>query len=724
MAISVGGIISGMDTESIITQLLTLEAKPILNLQQKEADFQVELTAYGSLKSVLNSLKSAAEGLDTTTELTGFTATSSDTDLVTVTADSSATAGTHNITVDQLAQVHKLKSTAFTETEEIIQFNIGGTNKYIDFKEDIGSGFGGELVATLTEGYYTVSELETEIKTQLEAASDVGGNNVDYTVSYDSTTKKFTIKESTSLLTSTGLQVLWKTGTHGLDLANNSVASVLGYNTAADDTGATTYTGDNDVGEGTIHLEIGTTFTIGSSNNKIDFKEDELGANPLSAELTATITSGTYTISELETEIKTRLEAESTASGYGITYTVTYDNSTEKFTIQGANLDELKLLWKTGANGADNTDTSVASILGYSDTADDESAISYTADSTVGTVTDISVSASDTIEDIADAINDADAGVTATVIYDGAQYYLTLSGDESGDANVINLMVTDADGDNTDVNGISRLVYHKGGTERLTETQAAADAIFDFDGVETIHRDSNTIDDLIDGLTITLVSEPAAPDNEATLTVSRKTSTAVSKINSFVSAYNTVLDFFEAYQGYDEETEIAGPLQGDATTNQIRNGLRRLTSQMVTGVTAFSWLSDLGIELDDEGDLTADSTTLNSALDDHFDDVLQFFTQTTEGAEGFAVRMVDTLEGFLDSYDGTLTSRTSGIQSNIDDIEDDVERLTRKLEASEIRMRARFQSLELLLGQYQTTSDYLGQQITALQNLSNYISGR
>ena len=92
MAISVGGIISGMDTESIISQLLTLEAKPILNLQQKEADFQVELTAYGSLRSVLGSLKSAAEGLDTTTELTGFTAASSDTDLVTVTATSSATA--------------------------------------------------------------------------------------------------------------------------------------------------------------------------------------------------------------------------------------------------------------------------------------------------------------------------------------------------------------------------------------------------------------------------------------------------------------------------------------------------------------------------------------------------------------------------------------------------------------------------------------------------------
>jgi len=705
MAISVGGIISGMDTESIISQLLTLEAKPILNLQQKEADFQVELTAYGSLRSVLGSLKSAAEGLDTTTELTGFTAASSDTDLVTVTATSSATAGTHNITVDQLAQVHKLKSTGFTETEEIIQFSIDATNNKIDFKEDIGGGLSAELTATISSGNYTVSELETEIETQLEAAT---ANAVQYTVSYSSSTEKFSIQENGSTLTE--LQLLWNTGTNSA----TSAAATIGFDNAADDTAANEYTADNTAGEGTIHLEIGNVFTINANNKYIDFEED----NNLRL---ATITEGNYTVSELEAEIKNQLE--SAVGGVG-TYTVSYDNSTQKFTINAsAGVTDLDLLWKTGTHGADNAGDSAASLLGFN-AEDDEGGGSHTGDNTVGTVYDISISASDTIEDIADAINDADAGVTATVIYDGAQYFLTLSGDESGDANVINLMVTDADGDNTDANGLSRLVYHKGGTENLTETQAAADAIFDFDGVETIHRDSNTIDDLIDGLTITLLSEPGAPDNEATLTVSRKTSTAVSKINSFVSAYNTVLDFFESYQGYDEETELAGPLQGDATTNQIRNRLRNLTSQMVTGVTSFSWLSDLGIELDAEGDLTADSSTLNSALDDNFDDVLQFFTQTTEGAEGFAVRMVDAVEGFLDSYDGTLTSRTSGIQGNIDDIEDDVERLTRRLEASEIRMRSRFQSLELLLGQYQTTSDFLGQQISALKNLGNYISNR
>jgi flagellar hook-associated protein 2 len=292
MTISVGGIISGIDTESIISQLLDLERQPILNLQIQEADYMVQLTAYGSLKSVLNSIETTAQGLEAESNLTSFSATSGDTDKFTVSADSSATAGTHNITVKQLAREHMVKSVAFTGTEEILEFKVDANNKFIDFKEN---GDAEELTATITEGNYTVSELEAEIKSQLEAASDGAAvpNNIDYTVSYDSTTKKFTIEEDGSNLTQ--LDILWATGTNNA----GSASSLLGFD-AADDTEALTYTSDNEVGEGTIHLEIGSTFTISSTNNKINFKE--IGGT--GSELTATLENGTYTISEMMVEIK------------------------------------------------------------------------------------------------------------------------------------------------------------------------------------------------------------------------------------------------------------------------------------------------------------------------------------------------------------------------------------------------------------------------------------
>lgn len=701
MAISVGGLVSGMDTESIVSQLLTIEQQPILQLQKKEAAYQVQLTAYGSLSSVLEGLKSASESLDTVSDLMDFSTTSSNTDLVTVSANGDATPGSYNLTVTQMAGVHKLKSSGFSNTQEIIQLNIDATNNKIDFKENTGSGLSAELTATLSSGYYTVSELETEMETQLEAAS---ANAVDYSVSYSSSSGKFTIQENGSTLTE--LHLLWNTGTNSA----TSAAATIGFDNTADDTAETTYTADNTMGQGTLHLEIGNIFTVDANNKYIDFEEDGVG-------FTATLSEGRYTVAELEAEVKSQLEAPGTG-----TYTVSYDNTTRKFTISAdAGVTDLGLIWKTGVHGADHAGDNAAALLGYNE-EDDAGGTRHTADNTVGTVTDISVSASDTIEDIADAINDADAGVRAAVIYDGLQYYLTLSGQETGDANVIRLTVTDADGDNTDANGLSRLAFQQGGTENLTQTQAAKDAIFDFEGVTNIHRGTNTIDDLLDGLTLTLKAEPAAPDNEAAVTVSRNTGSIVTKINNFVASYNNLIGFFNTNLDYNEENDTAGPLQGDATTNQIRKRLRDSIVQTVMGPDTYNRLSDLGVTLDDKGLLSVDASALNDALEADFDEVLQFFTQTTEGAQGFAVRMVDTVEAFLNDYDGMLKIRQDGIRTSIEGIQEDVERMNRRIEASEIRLRSQFQTLETLLSQYQTTSEYLSQQITGLQNLNSYIS--
>jgi len=699
MSISASGLISGLDTNSIISQLLELQQQPIVKLQQREAGYQVELTAYGSLQSTLAGLKSAMAGLNSVNSLTSFSASSGDTDIFTASAGSSATTGSYNITVEKLAQAHKLKSTAaFAKTEEVLEFKItADTNDKIDFKEDGGD----ELTATITAGTYTVSELEAEIKSQLETASDGGGNNIDYSVSYDSSTKKFTIKEDGSDLEQ--LDILWATGTNN----TKSASSLLGF-AAENDTGALEYTSDNEVGEGTIHLEIGNVFTIDSTNNKINFLE----VGGTGSELTATLDSGNYTIPELEQEIEDQLEA---ATGSVATYTVSYDNATQKFTIAGSGggVTEIQYLWTTGVSG-----NSVASTIGF--TADDTGALSYTADSEKGTVHDISISATDTIEDVADAINDANAGVQAAVIFDGTNYYLTLTAEDSGKANAINLTVTDIDGDNTDnTNGLSRLVYHENKTTNLEETQDAQDSTIYVDGV-TVYRATNIIDDVIEGVTITLKDAHEKPAEESdTLTVSRNASAVVSRVNSFVSAYNSVLGFFDTYQSYDEKTKVAGILLGDATTNLVRNSLRNNMMNTVPGVGSFNRLADLGITLNDEGELEVNSSTLNSALDDHFDDVLQFFTKTTDG---FAVRMVDTLDAILDSTGGTLAARTDGIRNSIDDIQDQVERVEIRISAWETRTRAQFQALEVLLAQYQATGDYLTQQLSGLANLNSYIS--
>ncbi len=472
MSISVGGLISGLDTNSMISQMLEIQQRPIAILQNREVAYQVELTAYGNLKSVLSGLKSALEGLDATSELTRFSSASADPDLFTAAVGENAAAGTYDIRVQQLATVHKLTSGAFSE--------------------------------------------------------------------------------------------------------------------------------DEPVGEGTLHLRVGD-----------------------------------------------------------------------------------------------------------------------------GDTTDIAVSAGDTIQDAAQAINDAGAGVRASVVFDGTDYFLALAGRETGAENVIQITVTDTgDGNATDPDGLSRLVYDQGVTEHLSNTQAAADAIITVDGVADIHRGGNSFDDVLQGVTLNLLSAPAAPDNAATLTVSRDTGAVFGKIKSFVDAYNKVIDVFKGFQGYDAETEQAGILMGDATTNGIRRHLADRITGTVSGVESFSQLADLGISLDSQGRLEIDNSVLDDALDNHFDDVLKFFAQPAAGAEGFAGRMVNALDQMLDSGSGTLAVRTDGIQASIEGITERVERMEIRNQAWESRIRAQFNALETLLAEYQTTGDFLTQQIAGLQNLNNFIANR
>lgn len=115
----------------------------------------------------------------------------------------------------------KTDTAAFTYME----FKVDANNQCIDFKENGGV----DLTATIPEGNYTASELEAEIESRLE---DTSANNIDYTVSYDSSTKKFTIQADGL----TQLDLLWANA--------NSASSLLGFD-AADDTGALTYTSDN-----------------------------------------------------------------------------------------------------------------------------------------------------------------------------------------------------------------------------------------------------------------------------------------------------------------------------------------------------------------------------------------------------------------------------------------------------------------------------------------------
>jgi len=121
MAITTSGIGSGIDIESLVTQLIAAEGQPATNrINRKEATLQADLSAYGSLKSALSSFQTAVKALNDPADFLGRTSTSSNTEVFSATADETAVPGKYDIEVIQLAESAKSRSGNFTSADEVV----------------------------------------------------------------------------------------------------------------------------------------------------------------------------------------------------------------------------------------------------------------------------------------------------------------------------------------------------------------------------------------------------------------------------------------------------------------------------------------------------------------------------------------------------------------------------------------------------------------------------
>ncbi len=148
MAITAAGVGSGLDVENIVSQLMALERRPLNAMQQRESEFRADLSAFGRLKSAINNFKGAMEGLGTLEKFQVYAADSSDEDILTVSADSSAAQGVFSIHVERLAQNHKLAGAQVDDAENTL---IGG-NVGDKLELQIGDGSSGTLSINLEAG--------------------------------------------------------------------------------------------------------------------------------------------------------------------------------------------------------------------------------------------------------------------------------------------------------------------------------------------------------------------------------------------------------------------------------------------------------------------------------------------------------------------------------------------------------------------------------------------
>lgn len=233
-------------------------------------------------------------------------------------------------------------------------------------------------------------------------------------------------------------------------------------------------------------------------------------------------------------------------------------------------------------------------------------------------------SSNNTLQGLANAINELDMGVSAGVIDTGSGFRLVMSSEKTGTANAIQITAADSDGNNTDTVGLSQLAFD-GTTNNLTETVTAQDATLTVNGI-SITRSSNTIEGVVDGLTFDLKAEGVS----STVKVTQDTGAVADKVQSFVDKFNALQGTIKQLAGYNAESQQGGILNGDATVRGLQSQLRGILGQVIPGLESASVrsLADVGVTTNFEtGGLNFDRTKFVSQLEKYPDDVTALFSE-------------------------------------------------------------------------------------------------
>ncbi|MBI4277578.1 MAG: flagellar filament capping protein FliD, partial [Armatimonadetes bacterium] len=213
----------------------------------------------------------------------------------------------------------------------------------------------------------------------------------------------------------------------------------------------------------------------------------------------------------------------------------------------------------------------------------------------------------------AKAINDAKAGVTASVIQDTAGYKLMVGSNSTGATYAI-----------TFGNALSGGSTTLGTMNNLQAAQDAQIKLGTGGSALTITRASNVITDVIPSVSLAL-GKAGGP---VTVTVSRDTDSMKNAVNAFVSAYNDLSAYITDQTKYDADKKTAGLLLGDGTVRRIQ----RLLPDIITTATLNSGtvrnMPQMGVSLGTDGKLTVDNTKLNTAVTDYLSDVQSLMATT------------------------------------------------------------------------------------------------
>jgi flagellar hook-associated protein 2 len=293
-----------------------------------------------------------------------------------------------------------------------------------------------------------------------------------------------------------------------------------------------------------------------------------------------------------------------------------------------------------------------------------------------------------TLSGLAAAINGQNLGVTASVVTDANGARLAIVSNTTGSA-----------GNITIANNTTSLKFNSA----VTGTNASLTV----DGVP-INSASNTISSVIPGVTLNLVGADAG--TTVSLSLSPDASQATSAVNSFVSAWNTVVQDLNSQFNVASDGTGGGPLEADNTLRGIQNQLLSAITTSVAGNNGLVNLASIGVNMNTDGTLTVDSGVLSNAVSNNFSSVQSLL----QGTGGVATILSSTLNQITDPTQGSITLDLQGMSQQNQDLTNQINTMQTQLASQDQLLVAEYAQMQNTLDQMPMLQSQITQQLGSL----------
>jgi len=236
----------------------------------------------------------------------------------------------------------------------------------------------------------------------------------------------------------------------------------------------------------------------------------------------------------------------------------------------------------------------------------------------------------------------------------------------------------------------------------ISNTNQGSNAVFTLNNTINITRSTNTVNDVISGLSFTLLKQNAGSVTLSLATDRTQLSTA---LQTLVTGYNAVVDQVDQQRG-----TAGGPLGGDMLISNISGDLQQLASYWNTKAGSIHSLSDLGVAFDTTGHLSFNESTFDAIPDSQIPDAFKFLGSSKSGLGALA----NNFTQLSDPLNGLIRLQENGYDTTNQELTKQISTLNTRTSQLEASMTARLQAADALVAKLQSQQNIVNASVSSL----------